>query len=228
MTAINEYRFYPTIKFDLIRKLALFSLSNYIGSILENFPSYLLPLIILNMLGPEDNAYFSIAWAFSILLMSVPKSAALSLFAEGSHDPVSLTKNTTKAMIFVLIMMIPALIIIILFGNNILLIFGKQYSQNAYLILVLFVLGGIPYSFNSFFISMKRVKKEIKAIIIIYSAIALVYISTSYLFINKYGLVGTGYSWILTQSFIAFMIILIWAYQRYTGIKDDFPEKRTL
>jgi len=205
---ISDYRLYPKIKLNLMRRLTSFALGNYIATVAENLPNYLLPLIVLNLLGPESSAYFAIAWAFSVLLMSVPKSAALSLFAEGSYAPSSVSKNVLRTVKFILVAMVPAFIIIILFGNYLLLMFGEQYSQNAYLVLVLFVLGGFPYSFNSIFVSVKRIEKNIKTIFIVYATIAIVYLSTSYLLINEYGLVGVGLGWLFTHSLVALAILL--------------------
>jgi len=206
---IDGYRLYPTIRLDLIQRLTSFSLGNYGASIVENLPTYLLPLVILHILGPEDNAYFAIAWAFSVLVMSIPKSAALSLFAEGSNDPSNILENVTKAIKFILAIMTPAFVAVIIFGRELLQIFGEQYSHNAYLLLILFILGGFPYSLNSVFISVKRIRKDIKSIVILHAIIALVYLSTSYLLINEYGLIGSGLSWTVTHSLIALAILLL-------------------
>ena len=80
--------------------------------------------------------------------------------------------------------MIPAFIAIIMFGKDLLQIFGEQYSHNSYLLLLSYVLGGFPYSFNSLFISVKRVKKDIRMIVLVHASVAIVYLSASYLFIS--------------------------------------------
>ena len=50
------------INLDVIRNISAPSFGNYIARIFELMPNFLLPILIINMLGAEANAYFFIAW----------------------------------------------------------------------------------------------------------------------------------------------------------------------
>ena len=83
-----------------------------------------LPIIVVNLLGAEQNAYFYIAWTIATALSAIPIGIALSLFAEGSHFKDKLRGNTVKALKFTFLLLIPAVILLVLVGKWLLLAFG--------------------------------------------------------------------------------------------------------
>jgi len=44
-------------------------------------PTFVPPIMVINILGAETNAYFFIAWQISMLLLAVPRWTAMSLLA---------------------------------------------------------------------------------------------------------------------------------------------------
>ncbi len=54
---------------------------SYLISLIAATPLYVI-LSRINLQGPEENAYFYVAWAISALLFSIPTSLGQSLFAE--------------------------------------------------------------------------------------------------------------------------------------------------
>jgi len=84
---------YPAFEKDLMRKVLPYSFVNYTANLLNQAPQFIYPLIILNILGPEKNAYFYIAWMMTMVLRVIPNGMAQSLLTEGSHDPRKLKKN---------------------------------------------------------------------------------------------------------------------------------------
>ena len=45
----------------------------------------ILPIMVLNVLGAEQAAYYYIAYAIAALLFMIPSAISMSLFVEGSH-----------------------------------------------------------------------------------------------------------------------------------------------
>ena len=84
-----------------------------------------MPLLVLNVLGPEESAYFYVAWTIATLLFSIPSSLAQSLFAEGSHDKRKLHRDIRRATILSALLLVPAVLFVWLLGGTVLLAFGE-------------------------------------------------------------------------------------------------------
>jgi len=207
------YQFYePTLLVDwpIVKKLLRFSSGNYIASCFENSPTYLLPLLVINILGPEQNAYFFIAWSLSSLLLMIPRAISLSLFVEGSYEMEELKRNTKNALKLIFFLMIPSIGLISVFGKSMLSFFGQLYATNAYVVLLLFMLAGIPYSINVMYIAIYRVQKRIMPIICVQGVIAVLTLAGSYLLMQAYGLIGLGLSWAAANGIAAGTICVVY------------------
>lgn len=73
----------PALDRELLKQVLPFSFTNYLSGLLNNIPTFIYPLMILNALGPEQNAYFYMPWMIAMILRVIPGSLAQSLFAEG-------------------------------------------------------------------------------------------------------------------------------------------------
>ena len=166
-----------------------------------------MPLLIINMLGAEMTAYFFIAWAFSGLLLMVPSGTSLSLFAEGSYNPDEIERNARRSIKFLFLLLIPAIVGIFLFGKYILLIFGEEYVNNAFEMMLILALATIPFSVNALYISIKRAQKEIMPVIYIYGFVALFTIVGGYVLLGWMGLIGIGIAWLLANGVIALGVV---------------------
>ena len=157
------------------------------------------------MLGAEQNAYFFIAWAISGLLLVIPSATLHSLLAECSYGE-DLKFNVLRAVKFIYLLLLPAIIFIFLFGNYLLLIFGKQYAENSLEVLRILSLASIPYSINALYASIKRIKKEIKSLIYLYAGISIITIVAGYLLMWKMRIIGVGVAWVLANGLVAIFI----------------------
>lgn len=197
-----SYRFIPTVKKDVIMHIFRFSSGNYIARIFENLPTFILPLMIINMLGADQNAYFFIAWQISMLLLAIPYVIYISLIAENTQSMVELRKNTKKAAILIFVSLSVASIFLLLFGKFILFIFGPEYAANSYDILILFVIGNFIYYINTLYATVNRVLKKTNYVIFIYVTIGLFTLIFTYVLIPLFGLIGVGYAWIIANGLI--------------------------
>lgn len=55
-----------------------------------------------------------------------------------------------KAIKFTFLLIIPMILGIFIFGDKILLLFGKAYSENGFYVLCILVLSVIPFTINNF------------------------------------------------------------------------------
>ena len=195
----------PSIQFNLpsISKLFHFSFGNYIAENLWALPRNLLPLIIISLLSTEMTAYFYISWSVANILFLIPMMFSASLVVEGSYSQENFRATSICAIKSTLMLLLPAILAMILFGRDVLAIFGEEYAENAYLLLSILALSSIPLTFVEFFVSVQRVWKNIKAIIIYYGLIAVIALSMTYLLIPQIGIIGVGIGWLAAQTIIA-------------------------
>lgn len=209
-----SYRLKPTIKKSILSEMLNYSFGNYLATVFETAPRYILPLLIVFILDVESAAYFYISWSISALLLMVPRATSFSLFAEGSFDKNNLRKNAIKAIRFIFLLLIPMICGVLFFGNYVLSIFGDVYSKNAFQMLLLLAIASIPYSVNATYITTKRVNKKTNVIINTYGFIAIFTIVVSYLLMIKIGLIGVGIAWISAQSIVALAISMRYLFRR--------------
>lgn len=202
----SSYRLLPYVQSSVLSKMIHFSLGNYIATLFEVLPSFLLPILVINILGAELNAYYYIAWSFSTILLMVPKASAMSLFAEGLYFNDDIHANFFKTLKFVFILTIPLILGVFLFGNYMLSTFGRGYSENALGMLEIFAVATIPSSLNIVYLSIKRINKKMNSVILINFVLALITIVGSYLLMQKIGLFGIGTAWLLANVVVNLLI----------------------
>ncbi|WP_324735227.1 lipopolysaccharide biosynthesis protein [Thermococcus sp. SY098] len=190
-------------------ELIPFSLGVYLVRIFENLPSQILPILVLNVLGPVENAYFFIAWWTMFFITMIPRMTSLSLVAEGSYDTKTFNQKLLGSIKFVVLLTSIAVLIFFFFGQFILLIFGKEYAIHSLHILRILLLGNIPYSINVLYVANMIVKKDVKKAILIYGTISLSTILLGYIFLGFFGSLGIGYAWILGNVMV---MLAIFAY----------------
>jgi len=95
--AYRCYRPLPVLDKDLLGRLLPYSFANYLANLLSGAPGFIYPLMVLNVLGAEKNAYFYITWMMVTVLSVIPGGMAQSLLAEGSRDQGRLAANGRRA-----------------------------------------------------------------------------------------------------------------------------------
>jgi len=203
----DSYKPVPTVNLSLFKDMWRYSAGNYLSNLLSASPRLILPLIVVNLLGAEQNAYFYIAWMIATLLFAIPAAVAQSLFAEGSHFENKLRENVIKSLKFTSLLLIPAVIILILVGKWLLLAFGQSYSLNALRLLWILSLSSLPFAINHIYSGILRVKSRLNELMAIWGFIALSVLVVSYLIMPAAGIVGIGYAWLGAQTVVAIYVL---------------------
>jgi O-antigen/teichoic acid export membrane protein len=187
-----------------------FSLGNYIAGNLGVLPSMVLPILITNLIGAKYSAYFYMDMMIASLLYIIPTATSQSLFAEGSYSETDLKVHLKKVIKIISIIIIPAIIVIFLFGNYILLAFGKEYSDEGFILLKFLSISGIFISINAIGGTILNIKIKIKLLILLNLINTTVILSLSVFFIkmNLFGIVGVGIGWIVGQGITSVIYLL--------------------
>ena len=203
----SHYKPIPALKLNLIKGMWQYSGGNYLADLFTSAPFLVLPIMVVNLLGPEQSAYFYIAWMIATLLLAIPNGISLSLFAEGSHLEDKLRENTIKSLKFTFLLLLPAVILLILVGKWLLLAFGQSYSTNGLHLLWILIISCLPLGINYIYTSILRVTNRIKELVVIWGFIAIAVLVVSYLVMPTTGIMGIGYAWLGVHCVVAIYVL---------------------
>jgi O-antigen/teichoic acid export membrane protein len=207
----RNYRPVPTIRRKVVSKMLRFSLGNYAAETFRELPGFVLPIIVVGVFaarmdvetGREMGAYFYIAWTVASVVMMISYATGSSLLAEGSLDPERLGANTARAMRFMLLLLVPAIVLVFLLGDRVLAWFGRDYSDNAFPLLRVLSISGIPIALNTIYVTQKRIQRKMRPVICIYAFVAVCTVGVGYALMERMDLLGIGVAWLASNCVVA-------------------------
>jgi O-antigen/teichoic acid export membrane protein len=206
-----NYVFKPGIDRIVVSRMAKFSFGNYVGELIGSLPVTILPILITNLIGAKYSAFFYMDMMIANLLYIIPKATSQSLFAEGSYNEAELKLHLKKSVKIISIIIIPVIIVIFVFGKFILLAFGKNYSDEGFILLRFLSISGIFISISCLGYSILNIKHKVKLNIllsIVNAAITLI-LSVILIKTNLFGVVGVGIAWIAGQIIEAVIYLFL-------------------
>jgi len=207
------YRPALTIDLGIIRRIRGYAAGNYAVAIFGAAPALLLPIIVVNLVSAEANAYFYISWTMAGLLHAIPIAVSFSLFAEASHFEDQLASQARRAFRFSVLLLVPAVVLMALLGKWLLLAFGQAYSSNALTLLWLFAASSLPAAINDIYVSVLRVRGRIKELVAFRAAIAFSVLVASAvageLATGRTAMLTIGWAWLGANALAAGYVILV-------------------
>jgi len=203
-----HYKPVPGLNLSVIGSMWRYSSGSYLARLFSAAPALVLPLMVVNLLGAEQNAYFYVAWTVAALLFAIPAAVAHSLFAEGAHFEVELWGNVAKSLKFAFLILVPAVILVLLLGKWLLLLFGEGYSASGLLLLRILSLSSLFTGVTSIYTTTLRVEDRLRELTLIFCFITVATLAVSYFIMPAYGMAGIGYVWLAVQGVVCLYAIL--------------------
>lgn len=182
----------PSLDRPSLSQVVPFSLGNYLSQLLLESPNLLLPLMVVNLLGIESAAYFFIAWLLGSQLLSATAQLAMSVFMEGSHQRGELLNLTARGLFLALALAVVGIALFFVWGDELLRIFGREYSRQGQDLLKVVSLASLPGIATQLYLGVERVRRRTRALLLTSGAVAAVTLAVSYLLLPRLGLVGAG------------------------------------
>lgn len=201
----------PHFDRDMAREMSRYSWMNYAATSIESASVFLLPIIITNVLGPSLSGYFYIDMMIAGAIYMIPISVSQSVFAHGSRHGSQLVSAVRKATRLIAVLLVPAMVVAIVFGIDVLNVFGKEYATSGYVTLVLLVCASVPVAAKLLVNAVFNVEHKVALIITMNACTAGVVIGLS-LVLMRYGLVGVGVAWLAGETIgaiVALMLLLL-------------------
>ena len=176
-------------------------------------PSFIMPLMVIHVLGPEANAYFFIAWSVANAVYAIGRGVSFSLLAEGSHDQRQLARDTVRSLKLNYLFVVPAVVLILILGDKLLGLFSPEYAENATRLLWLLAAAAIPFTLNSIYFGIRRVEKRMKSVVALTSFAAITTLGLTWGLLPHMGILGAGVAVLSSQCTTAMASLVLWRFQ---------------
>ncbi len=197
-----------------VSAMVRFSSGNYLANLLRSAPSLILPIMVINLLGAEHTAYFYIAWMIGGTLSMVAETTSLSLFAESSCDEQKMGLNIRRSLKMILLLLVPAVILVLILADKLLLAFGGSYSDSGTALLRILAVSTLPLAINTVYLYIKRVEKKLTILIGVTAFLAVTILTLSYVLLPRMGITGAGIAWLISQGAVALVIMAVFVKKR--------------
>ncbi len=195
---LREFREEISLTLDpkFIRESSAISLSNYLGSIVNVLPVYLMPTIILVELGREWTGYYYVGFTVGNLLMTPIVALSTVLMRDGKR------KLFKKSLGIVLVYWLLTTVGVFGLGAHILSIFGEDYTK-ALPMLKALTLGLGPFGLVYIGISALTVKDKPGRILGVNLIRGSSFLVFSYFLLPEHGISGIGIAWVFAHLLAA-------------------------
>jgi O-antigen/teichoic acid export membrane protein len=197
----------PYADLATLKEIMRYSLGNYTSNVLSVLPATVIPIMVVNVLGAKDGAYFFVAYSIANVLGLIPYAVSTSLFVEGSHDE-PLRRSVVRSAVLILLLLLPLLVLVLAFGDKLLLAFSGEYSAGSTALLRLLALSSLFLVMPCIYMSIKKIQRDLKMMNYLSLANVLLLIPAGYLLMPKFGLIGIGYAWLASN--IAVCVVIGW------------------
>jgi O-antigen/teichoic acid export membrane protein len=203
-----HYKPVPSFNPGIIGSMWRYSSGSYLARLFNAAPALILPIMVVNLLGAEQNAHFYVAWMIAGLLFAIPAAVSNSLFAEGAHFENALWSNVTKSLKFVFVILVPAVVLVLLAGKWLLLLFGEGYSVSGLLLLRILCLSSLFSGVSIIYTATLRVEDRLRELTLIFGFITAASLIGSYFVMPACGMAGIGYVWFAVQGVVCLYALL--------------------
>lgn len=181
-----------------------FALGNYAGGTFGVLPTTLVPLIILHALGPEESAYFYMPMQLAVFLGVIASSTSQAMLSEAAHEEsaAAMYHHVKNGLKHLYALLIPAALLLAVFGQLILAIYGQDYAQEGTVLLRLFCVSSLFVAFNWVGDTWLNIQKRNKAFLAMNGINAALVIGFC-LLTSKHGLAMVGLGWLCAQTLSA-------------------------
>jgi len=169
-----KFNYRPRLRIDIsvLKKVFRYSFTNYLSNLINIIPTLILPIIIIDHLGAAAAGYYYLAFMIINLLYTVSGSVSQSLFAEGSYAESALYNLIKRSLIILVAIMVPAGLVLALFGPWVLNIFGKSYSAGGGDVIAILAIAApavAAYNLGNTILKIRQQMYSVFAISVVYS-----------------------------------------------------------
>ena len=158
-----------------------------------------MPVLVVTRLSKDDSAYFYVAWLVSSILLTVSGAVAGNLLAELSYGDEPMSAKLRRATRLITILLLPPVVVLAIFGRQVLGVFGSSYAANSYGLLLLFVIVAIPDAITNVYVTILRSRGQPQRAATMNVAMAVVALAGGWWLMGVIGVAGAAWAWAISQ-----------------------------
>ncbi|MFJ5832432.1 lipopolysaccharide biosynthesis protein [Streptomyces sp. NPDC093089] len=182
--------------------------ADYLGSLFRMAAYTLVPLMVLNALGAEQSAYFSLAWIVGYVLYLVTRNLGSSLVVEAVRSPGQLVEHGVKVLRHTALLLGSAVVLVVALAPQILSVFGEEYAEHGTMLLRLLALSALPNIVVSIAIDLSRARRRLRRAVGLQIAMCVLVLGLTKLLLPVMGITGAGVAWLVTTSLLAAPLLI--------------------
>lgn len=194
---VHGYRFFGRIDRLQLAQMTSFSLATHLANLVWGSTTFLLPIIAINYLTPEQTGYFFINWTLANFVLIVPRSVISALFVEGAHQQ-KLAPLVLRASMLIVGLALPPLLFIWFWNGLLLGIFGQDYVDEPLLRLLLLTI--VPFVINSIVFMILRLQAKLRLALLYAIVVSGSVVLIAVLLAPLYWGYGLAWAWLIGQS----------------------------
>ncbi|MYS93093.1 MULTISPECIES: lipopolysaccharide biosynthesis protein [Streptomyces] len=186
-----------------------YATADYAGSLFRMAAYSLVPLLVLNALGPAHNAYFSLAWIIGYIPYLLATNMGSSLIVEAAHAPGRLAQHTFRVLRHSAVFLALGAVAIVVAAPYVLSFFGPGYADQGTTLLRLLALSALPNLLVSVAVDVARMRRRLRMVVGLQLVLCALVLGLSHVLLPVLGLTGAGVAWLVAQCLVA-LYLLIW------------------
>lgn len=198
-----HYRLRLAVGWSRLRPYLGYSVRNAPSALLAGAPPFLLPLLVLAILGPTQAAYFYVAWSFVAVAIVVPSVVANVALSEGSRADAWKTARHGRG--FALMVCAMLMVVLIACAPLLLSLFGSEYKA-ASSALRIFSVALVPWTFVSLSVAALRAEARYGEMTWAMFGLAVSCLAGAVALGSQIGLNGVALGWTIGASLSALVL----------------------
>ena len=198
--AVPGYRFRPRLDRRLAAELTRVGLPNYLLTLAERAPGFVLPIVVTELLSPADNAAWYVAWMMAWVVFVIPIQVGMTSFAEIAREPEAARRVIRHGVTTSLALGAAGAVVLGIAAVPILGLLGPHYAEAAATPLRVLLLGIVPMTVVQAYFSLGRARHSLREPIVVGTVSSVLSIVVPAAVGPATGLVGMAAAWLAIQA----------------------------
>lgn len=188
---------------------------DHIATLAVRSPPLVIPIIAAAMFPPAQVGYMTMTALVSSPFLAVASSVSNALLADCADDPRRLRTQIRRASLLIGGLLVVPVVIACLLAPQVLGLFGPEYAHYSAL-LVLLLLATFPDALINVTVAILRVQRQLVSVAGISVIGATVSIGGAWLLMPHLGIIGAGWSALVSQLMVATTLVVV-VYRRFAA-----------
>jgi O-antigen/teichoic acid export membrane protein len=184
------------------RRLFSFVAQDYGGTVLARASTTILPLLVVALLGTQENAYFYVAFTIAVAFDMLFYGVGTSLVVEGANAEHRIRALASLVVRRFTVVLIPGALVIALAAPLILLPFGPDYVREGTSVLRILAIASLFRGAITFYEAVARVRGNGRPILVCELAQMAMLLGGAAALAGPLGLEGVALAWLGASAIV--------------------------